>query len=188
MIYWAKIDRRFFGSGTLESRLGLLTATERRKTEGFGAEEACREGGTVELLLFWYCRSGGGSREQQLRRTSTVLDLSRHLENSQNNCATNHQRSPTNMAPLRIAVLECDTPPAATNSKYGGYRGLFASLLKESARALGQPERLNPETDLEITGWDVVNGEEYPRLEDVDAILLTGSSEFLSSLSLVYLY
>lgn len=80
------------------------------------------------------------------------------------------------MPPLRIAVLECDTPPDVTNAKYGGYRGLFASLLKESARALGQPERLSPDTDLEITGWDIVSGKEYPRLEDVDAVLLTGSS------------
>lgn len=80
------------------------------------------------------------------------------------------------MPPLRIAVLECDTPPDTTNSKYGGYRGVFASLLEESARALGQPERLNPDTDLEITGWDVVSKEEYPRLDDIDAVLLTGSS------------
>jgi hypothetical protein len=79
-------------------------------------------------------------------------------------------------SPLRIAVLECDTPPDATNTRYGGYRGVFTSLLKESARALDQPTRLDPETDLEITGWDIVNGEEYPRLEDVDAILMTGSS------------
>lgn len=78
--------------------------------------------------------------------------------------------------PLRIAVLECDTPANNTNTKYGGYRGVFESLLKASARALGQPERLNPDTDLEISGWDVVNGDEYPKLEDINAVLLTGSS------------
>lgn len=77
---------------------------------------------------------------------------------------------------LRIAVLECDTPAEQTNAKYGGYGGVFDSLLRQSAKALGQPERLNPDTDLEITGWDVVNGTEYPRVEDIDAVLLTGSS------------
>lgn len=82
-------------------------------------------------------------------------------------------------SPLRIAVLECDTPTPNTNAKYGGYRGVFESLLKSSARALEQPERLNPDTDLEITGWDIVNGEEYPKLEEIDAVLLTGSSAFL---------
>lgn len=78
--------------------------------------------------------------------------------------------------PLRIAVLECDTPAPTTDTKYGGYRGVFASLLKESARALNQPERLNPETDLQISGWDIVNGTEYPSLENIDAVLMTGSS------------
>lgn len=82
--------------------------------------------------------------------------------------------------PLRIAVLECDTPTPNTNAKYGGYRGVFEALLKASARALEQPERLNPDTDLQITGWDVVNGEEYPNLEEIDALILTGSSAFVT--------
>ncbi|KAI9928363.1 hypothetical protein ASPWEDRAFT_38807 [Aspergillus wentii DTO 134E9] len=78
-------------------------------------------------------------------------------------------------SPLRIAVLECDTPVPNADVKYGGYRGVFATLLKESATALGQPEKLNPESGLDITGWDVVDKQEYPDLEDVDALLLTGS-------------
>ncbi|KAH1393835.1 hypothetical protein KXV89_003959 [Aspergillus fumigatus] len=80
-------------------------------------------------------------------------------------------------SPLRIAVLECDAPPADSNARYGGYHGVFSLLLKESARALGQPDRLDPETGLDISRWDVVYAQEYPRLEDVDAILLTGSND-----------
>ncbi|KAH1720343.1 hypothetical protein KXX40_002087 [Aspergillus fumigatus] len=80
-------------------------------------------------------------------------------------------------SPLRIAVLECDAPPADSNARYGGYHGVFSLLLKESARALGQPDRLDPETGLDISRWDVVYAQEYPRLEDVDAILLTGSTK-----------
>ncbi|OOF94583.1 hypothetical protein ASPCADRAFT_208230 [Aspergillus carbonarius ITEM 5010] len=79
------------------------------------------------------------------------------------------------MTPLRIAVLECDTPVEKVNIKYGGYRGVFSLLLRESAAALVQPEKLDPETGLEISGWDVVTAQEYPKLEDVDAIVLSGS-------------
>ncbi|KAH1621148.1 hypothetical protein KXX31_007093 [Aspergillus fumigatus] len=61
-------------------------------------------------------------------------------------------------SPLRIAVLECDAPPADSNARYGGYHGVFSLLLKESARALGQPDRLDPETGLDISRWDVIIG------------------------------
>ncbi|KAJ5747283.1 uncharacterized protein N7511_008979 [Penicillium nucicola] len=77
--------------------------------------------------------------------------------------------------PLRIAVLECDTPLDPINRQYNGYGGVFRTLLTTSAKALNQPEKLNPETGLEITAWDIVNGNKYPDLEDVDAVLLTGS-------------
>ncbi|RAK93861.1 class I glutamine amidotransferase [Aspergillus costaricaensis CBS 115574] len=79
------------------------------------------------------------------------------------------------MPPLRIAILECDTPVEKVNNKYGGYRGVFSRLLRESAAALGQPDKLDPETGLEISGWDVVTAQEYPNLEDVDAVVLSGS-------------
>jgi hypothetical protein len=80
--------------------------------------------------------------------------------------------------PLRIAVLETDTPLPAVNERYNneGYCGVFSALLKSSARALGN-ERLDPETGLQITKWDVVTAQEYPKLEDIDAVLLTGSSQ-----------
>ncbi|KAJ5098307.1 Glutamine amidotransferase type 1 [Penicillium argentinense] len=77
--------------------------------------------------------------------------------------------------PLRIAVLECDTPLPNIDARYGGYAGVFTSLLKESAKALDGPDKLDPESDLVISKWDIVNGEEYPKLEDIDAVLLTGS-------------
>ncbi|KAF7596366.1 hypothetical protein BBP40_002110 [Aspergillus hancockii] len=74
--------------------------------------------------------------------------------------------------PLRIAVLECDTPVENVHAKYTGYHGVFSRLLRQSANALGS---LDPETGLDITRWDVVLKQEYPRLNDVDVILLTGS-------------
>jgi hypothetical protein len=75
--------------------------------------------------------------------------------------------------PLRIAVLECDTPVHNVKAKFGTYGDVFKSLLGASTSTL---EGLNAKSDLEITKWDIVNGTEYPNLEDIDAILLTGSS------------
>lgn len=80
------------------------------------------------------------------------------------------------MAPLRIAVLECDTPLPPIDDRYGGYTGVFTTLLKASAKALNKPEQLDPENDLVISQWDIVNADKYPNLEDIDAVLLTGSS------------
>ena len=79
-------------------------------------------------------------------------------------------------SPARIAILECDTPLEQTRSKYGGYGGVFTALLHAGADALDLPRER-----LEITSWDIVNGSVYPQLEDVDAILLTGSRTYLGA-------
>ncbi len=73
--------------------------------------------------------------------------------------------------PLRIAILECDTPMERTRAKYGGYGGVFTSLLQAAAVEL--PMRQKPTLELSI--WDVVNEQKYPNLEDIDGILLSGS-------------
>jgi hypothetical protein len=77
--------------------------------------------------------------------------------------------------PLRIAVLKCDIPVPEVNRRYNGYGGVFRRLLKSSASALNT-EKLDPESGLEITEYDVVDDDKYPNLEDIDAVLLTGSS------------
>ncbi|KAG7287529.1 hypothetical protein NEMBOFW57_007041 [Staphylotrichum longicolle] len=75
------------------------------------------------------------------------------------------------MAPLRLAILEADTPVPAANARYNGYFGVFSHLL---ARAVA-PAPL--ESALALTGHDVVHNptSAYPSLDDVDAILITGS-------------
>ncbi|KOC08916.1 class I glutamine amidotransferase [Aspergillus flavus AF70] len=73
--------------------------------------------------------------------------------------------------PLRIAILECDTPIESVDKRYNGYYGLLSQLFHECAKSLG----LDPETGLDITRWDVVHAQEYPKLEDIDAIVHTGS-------------
>jgi hypothetical protein len=83
--------------------------------------------------------------------------------------------------PLRIAVLECDTPLPNTRATYHGYGGVFESLLHRGATSLPSPHTLEP-SDLLITKYHVEETSEYPlhsivypSLDSVDAILLTGS-------------
>ena len=76
--------------------------------------------------------------------------------------------------PLHIAILECDTPQPNANAKYGGYGGVFTVLLKAGADALGHPG-LTSSSGLSLSVYDVVTKQEYPSLEDIDAVLLTGS-------------
>lgn len=80
--------------------------------------------------------------------------------------------------PLRIAILECDTPLTQTREKYGGYGGVFKALLSTAADALEQPDLISSEKGLELSTFDVVNKQEYPDLDKIDAVLLTGSSGF----------
>ncbi|KAL1876451.1 hypothetical protein Daus18300_002695 [Diaporthe australafricana] len=78
--------------------------------------------------------------------------------------------STTAKAPIRLAILEADTPVPNANAKYHGYRGVFTDLFR---RALA-PEPL--EAHLAITGYDVVNDPDtYPDLDSVDAVLVSGS-------------
>ncbi|KAG8627676.1 hypothetical protein KVT40_003549 [Elsinoe batatas] len=76
-------------------------------------------------------------------------------------------------ASLRIAVLECDTPVPAVAAQLGSYGAIFETMLNSGADLLKQ--ETGKEVQLEITKWDVVSKEEYPDLESVDAVLLTGS-------------
>ena len=80
--------------------------------------------------------------------------------------------------PIRIAVLECDTPIGKTKEKYGGYGNLFKELLENGAKKYAEANS-GKVPELDISKFDVVNTEHYPSLDDVDAVLLTGSSTSL---------
>lgn len=77
--------------------------------------------------------------------------------------------------PLRIAVLECDEPIGKTKEKYGGYGGVFTALLNSGADEIARKDG-RPRPQMEISKWDVVSDAKYPDLDEVDAVLLTGSS------------
>lgn len=82
--------------------------------------------------------------------------------------------------PLRIAILECDTPLEKTKAKFGGYGGVFKQMLDLSADALQHPG-LSSKQGMEISYFHVEQHPEvYPSLDDIDAILLTGSRTYCS--------
>jgi len=77
--------------------------------------------------------------------------------------------------PLRIAILECDTPLDKTRAKYRGYGGVFKQMLERSADALKYPG-LSSKQGMEISSFNIEHYPAlYPNLNDFDAVLLTGS-------------
>lgn len=76
--------------------------------------------------------------------------------------------------PLRLLILEADTPQPITNAKYGGYRGVFTALLTAAAEIMVPPRQLSDVAT--ITAHNIVEDmQSYPPLDDVDAVLITGS-------------
>jgi hypothetical protein len=77
-------------------------------------------------------------------------------------------------SPLRIAILECDTPPDDLIAKYGKYGKVFQTLLEAAADSLGVSGF--SKDDLKLSAYDVVTEQKYPELDEVDAVLISGSS------------
>lgn len=77
----------------------------------------------------------------------------------------------------RLAILECDTPLPETGKQYGGYGGVFKALLNAGAKAEGFG---GVDEILDISMHQIeANPDDYPEVNSVDALLLTGSSESL---------
>lgn len=76
----------------------------------------------------------------------------------------------TMTSPVRLAVLECDNL-IKTRKEYGGYCGVYTTLLHAAADNLGIPH-----DRLAISKYDVINEMRYPSLDEVDAMLISGSS------------
>ena len=79
------------------------------------------------------------------------------------------------MSRIRLAILECDTPIPSVLERRGSYGDIFADILSNALKGLPAHSGVKPI----FTSWDVVGKQEYPDLEQVDGILLTGSSEFI---------
>ena len=92
--------------------------------------------------------------------------------------------SPPPPSPLRIAILECDIPIGNTRAKYGGYGNLFKELLlkgKDEVREGKDGKEGVDLPELDVTKFNVVDEELYPRLEEVDVVLVSGSRESFES-------
>lgn len=75
---------------------------------------------------------------------------------------------------LRLAIIEADTPVPNANKLYGGYGGVFRSLLTKALDSSDPPQKLEDVFDVSV--FHVVENEtNYPNLDDVDGILISGS-------------
>ncbi|KAI1339477.1 putative class I glutamine amidotransferase [Xylariaceae sp. FL0016] len=82
--------------------------------------------------------------------------------------------SATTNAPIRLAILEADTPAPGIKAKYGSYYGVFTHLFERACAALSPPQSLA--SQLSLSAHDIVNDlSSYPDPETVDAVLITGS-------------
>ncbi|KAL9607919.1 MAG: hypothetical protein Q9167_007215 [Letrouitia subvulpina] len=75
------------------------------------------------------------------------------------------------MITTRIAVLECDPLIASIRETYGSYGDVVTGFLQTGANHLGLPL-----SELDISTWNVEAKQEFPALQEVDAILVTGSN------------
>lgn len=92
--------------------------------------------------------------------------------------------------PIRIGILDtASTPLPKAHAKYGNWATIIEQHLFSGADALGLSR-----DHLRISKWDVVNGHGkglggiYPRLEDIDVVLITGSRWFAPSLLPLLIY
>lgn len=77
-------------------------------------------------------------------------------------------------SPIRLAILEADTPQPEADAQYGGYRGVFTKLLEAACLSLDPPQELS--SQLKISGHHVVNDiNSYPSLDEIDGVLISGS-------------
>lgn len=79
-------------------------------------------------------------------------------------------------SPIRLAVLKTDTPIDPVKEKLGDYGNIFAALIRAGADGLNQPDVISSKHGLEISSYDSVDKQEYPDPDQIDAVLITGSS------------
>ncbi|KAI1386082.1 class I glutamine amidotransferase-like protein [Hypoxylon trugodes] len=76
--------------------------------------------------------------------------------------------------PIRLAILEADTPVPGIQSKFGSYGGVFEYLFARGCKSFKPPVPLS--AVLKLSYHDVVHDPtSYPDLNTIDAILISGS-------------
>ncbi|KAK6531442.1 hypothetical protein TWF281_008246 [Arthrobotrys megalospora] len=86
--------------------------------------------------------------------------------------------------PLRIAILETESPTPDFQSKYGSYGDLFIRLLSSASITLNTNPPFRTD-DLQFSKWDVERSlDYYPDIEEVDALLVVGHQDHLGPTSM----
>ena len=80
-------------------------------------------------------------------------------------------------------MLKADVLLPEITERFGDYGPIYKRLLLAGASHIDFPER-----NLEIKDYDVIENPVYPKLEDVDAIVISGSSEYLICFILLSLF
>lgn len=79
---------------------------------------------------------------------------------------------------MNIAILVCDTPLPPVVAKYGDYFAMFQGLLGQGFRDLDLSQEALKDVKLTFKEHQMVNMDPFPEIGSVDAMLITGSSEF----------
>ena len=74
---------------------------------------------------------------------------------------------------LRLAILECDVPIQPVLDARGTYGDIFEKILGE---AINEHNKRQDRLEIKLSKWDVVNGGKYPTMNEIDGLLLSGSS------------
>jgi GMP synthase (glutamine-hydrolysing) len=78
---------------------------------------------------------------------------------------------------LHVAILVCDTPIKPVLTKYGDYFRLFQELLRRGFNDLDLSEEKFNEIRVEFSEHQMVGTDRFPSLENIDAVVITGSSK-----------
>ncbi|KAG0238760.1 hypothetical protein BGW42_002626 [Actinomortierella wolfii] len=77
---------------------------------------------------------------------------------------------------IKIALLVCGTPIPTVLEPHGDYPALFRNLMLRGLDRLKKEEKIGSEATLELKGYDVREGIYPERIQDFDAILISGSA------------
>ena len=80
-------------------------------------------------------------------------------------------------SPISIAVLECDELTGEAQRQCGHIGGLYRRFLEAGASKVTASGSDEP-VQLEFSFYDVVNRQEYPDVNSVDAIFITGARKY----------
>ncbi|KAK7423431.1 hypothetical protein QQZ08_009111 [Neonectria magnoliae] len=77
---------------------------------------------------------------------------------------------------LRIAALCCFTFPENIARERGQFDKIFAAWVCAAVEARNKKKTVKERVVVELKGWNIVDKDQYPDLNDIDALIVTGST------------